>query len=183
MLDVHILTMPSTPRNWAKQCISSVEEAIASTPGVHLHVIEGVPGHIGKGRAAGYALGTAPWKTYVDHDDYVLPHAFQKLLEYLDKDVAAVFPREHIEQNGRLHSFTRRRHHLQTYRADLVQSFDHAAWAAVGDVIMRRLAETDSRGVIEIDEPLYVHRVYMKSGGRILRNLHNTEVEKARLMV
>jgi hypothetical protein len=58
MLDVHILIHPDTPRDWVTQCLDSVHEAADSAAyPVAVHTLPAVLGHIGQGRAQGYALG------------------------------------------------------------------------------------------------------------------------------
>ena len=177
MLDVHVLTLPDTRRDWQEQCIASVREAAGRSPvPVHVHVVPGVPGHLGAARAAGYAAGSAPWKAYADDDDYVLPDAFEALAPYLTSDVAAVFPRERIEQNGRFHKHTQGRHHLWPVRADLAASFPHEDWPSMPDEMLRRAAAADPRGVLDVDDVVYVHRVYVEQRCRALRRENRAEV-------
>lgn len=177
MLDVHILTLPDTRRNWQEQCIASVELAASLTDiPVHIHVIPGIQGHLGRARAAGYAAGTAPWKCYADDDDYVLPGAFKALAAHLTSDVAAVFPREAVEQNGRFHKHTQGRHHLWPVRADLALSFDHETWPSMPDEMLRQAAAADPRGVIDLPDVVYVHRVYAAQRCRALRQANRAEV-------
>lgn len=183
MLDVHILQSPDTRKDWSEQCMSSVRLA-ADNAGydVNIHVLPGVPGHIGRARAKGYALGNSRWKTFVDDDDYVLPNAFSVLAPHLDKDVAAIFPREYIEQNGKRHKAIQRRHHLQVYSADLVKEFDHADWVCLGDVAVAKLAQLDPRGFLDIDDVVYVHRIYYDSKARVLRRKYLEETTRLRGM-
>lgn len=181
MLDVHILISQDTRPEWVGQCLLSVHAAVeqAGYP-VNVYTLPGVPGHIGRGRALGYAMGTGQWKTYVDDDDYVLPHAFKVLRPHLDSDVAVIFPREHAEQNGKLHPFTIPCHHLITYQADVVQLVNHEDWAAMGDVMLSQLARRDPRGSLDLDDALYVNRVYHASRGRVLRRQHQHEMARCR---
>lgn len=176
-LDVHILTLPDTPADWQRQCIDSVRDAAgrAGYP-VHVHIVPGIQGHLGAARAAGYSAGSAPWKCYADDDDLVLPEAFEVLGPCLDIDVAAIFPREYVEQNGRRHGFTIGRHHLWPVRADLAASFDHAAWPSMPDEMLRQAAAADPRGVLDIPDVLYVHRVYYSQRCRALRKANRAEV-------
>lgn len=178
MLDVHILTLPDTRPEWQAEAIESTRKAAACAGfPVHVHIVPGIPGHLGRARAAGYAAGAAPWKAYVDDDDFVLPDAFQKLAPYLERDVAAVFPRERIEQNGRFHKHTQGRHHLWPVRADLAHAFDHEPWPSMPDEMLRRAAAADPRGVLDIDDVVYVHRVYFGQRCRALRKA-NRDIER-----
>lgn len=176
-LDVHILTLPDTRRDWQRQCIASVELAASlSSLAVNIHVVPGVPGHLGRARAAGYAAGSAPWKCYVDDDDYVLPSAFNVLAPHLAAEWAAIFPRELIEQNGRFHKHTQGRHHLWPVRAEIAQAFDHEAWPSMPDEMLRRAAAEDPRGVVDLPGVIYVHRVYAAQRCRALRQANRDEV-------
>jgi glycosyltransferase involved in cell wall biosynthesis len=183
MIDVHILRSRDTKPEWYKQCLSSVREAAdnAGYP-VNIHEVPGVPGHIGKARARGYSKGEAKWKTFVDDDDYVLPNAFQALEPHLNTGVAAIFPREYVEQNGKRHKAIQRRHHLQVYRADLINSFPHEDWVCLGDVVVAQLAQRDPRGFLDIDDVVYVHRIYYNSKARKLRREYTDEMHRLREM-
>lgn len=175
MLDVHILISKDTRPDWVSQCLSSVREAIEKADyHIEMHVLPGVPGHIGKGRAKAYALGSGRWKTYVDDDDYVLPNAFVDLGKYLDKDVAAIFTCEQTEQNGKIHTFVTPEHHLQVYRDDLVHGYDHHL-PSMSDVWCRELAKKDPRGFLSVDDVTYVHRVYYDSKARVMRRANPQE--------
>lgn len=177
MLDVHILTLPNSRQGWLRQCVASAKAAAAKADyPVHIHVVAGIDGHLGKARAKGYSYGSAPWKCYIDDDDYVLPEAFVVLGDHLDKDLAAVFPREYVEQNGKRHGGTTGRHHLWPVRSDLALSFEHDKWPSMPDEMLRRHAASDPRGVLDIDDVLYVHRVYTAQRCRALRKQNRAEV-------
>ena len=68
MIDVHVLTYSGTDPAWLGQCLAS----LASEP-CTVHVLEGVEGSVGQGRAHGYQLGVHEFVSYVDSDDFVLP--------------------------------------------------------------------------------------------------------------
>ena len=175
MIDVHIIVMPDRRRDWAEQCLDSVSDAaaLAGFP-VYGHVVEGVPGHIGKARAAGYALGDQPYVTFVDDDDYVLPHAFSQMADALRAGVSAVCTPELTLQNGQYRRGADR-HHLIAYRRDGV--IDHAAWVCCGDVAQMRAIGSDA---LALPEPGYVHRLYMDSKARCLRRHHLDELRRSR---
>lgn len=173
MLDVHVIACTAPP-DWLAQCLASIEVAIAEARfPVKLHRIVGEQGHIGRGRAKGYSFGWYPYVTFVDDDDYVLPHAFAQMQLALASGVSAVCTPEVIEINGhRLPG--KSRHHLTTYRRD--QLINHAAWAACGDVAQAKRIQADA---IELPEPAYVHRVYTDSPARVLRRAHPHELRAA----
>ncbi len=83
-IDVHVLLLPSTNQEWWQEC----QESMQGEP-VNLHLVDGVEGHIGKGRAKGFAEGTAPYVSCVDPDDLVMPGAFSACLEALDANPEA----------------------------------------------------------------------------------------------
>lgn len=176
MLDCHIIVSADTPRGWVTQCLDSVHDA-ADRAGfaVGIHVIDGVAGHIGRARAAGYALGAHPYVTCVDDDDYVLPNAFAQMREALVTNVSAVCTPELAWQNGTIvPGFDR--HHLIAYRRDVL--IDHTQWPCCGDV-----AQMQAMGADAIDLPCraYVHRLYMMSKARVMRRTRLDELERARV--
>lgn len=76
--DIHVLASRGN-REWLEQTLASV----AGTGQVH--VIEGgFEGSIGQARAYAFGLGTAPYVSYVDDDDYALPSAMATCIAYLD---------------------------------------------------------------------------------------------------
>lgn len=78
-VDTHVLLMPDTNRQWWEECqVSFRHEPI------NLHLAEGVPGHIGKARAKAYQLGNAPYLSFIDPDDLIVPGAFQACIDTLD---------------------------------------------------------------------------------------------------
>jgi hypothetical protein len=176
MLDCHIIVSADTPREWVTQCLDSVFEARdrAGYP-VTVRVVDGVPGHIGKARAAGYALGTEPYVTFVDDDDYVLPDAFAQMADALRSGAPAICTPEVTMQNGQFRP-GHARHHLIAYRRDVL--IDHAQWPCCGDVA--QLAAIADADVIDLPSPQYVHRIYGASKARAMRRANPDELEMAR---
>ncbi|NYF21920.1 hypothetical protein HDC36_003396 [Xanthomonas sp. JAI131] len=173
MLDVHVLTLPDTLPAWIEQRRASIAAAVAAAGfPVHVHELPGELGHIGRGRARGYALGTQPYVTYVDCDDYLLPVAFAALADALAAGNDAVAPGEITEQ-GRARNWSQRRHHLICYRRDIANAFDHAAWRVCGD-----LALANQTDIHHVADHSYVHRLY-ESPGRLLRRAHQDELMRA----
>ncbi len=174
MIDCHIIVSHDTRRDWVTQCLESVHEAAdrAGFP-VVVHAVDGVAGHIGQARAAGYAMGTQPYVTSVDDDDYVLPHAFAQMVGGLRSGVSAVCTPEQTLQNGQLRPGAKR-HHLIAYRRDLL--IDHTRWPCCGDVAQMRAVGADA---IDLPTPAYVHRLYMDSKARVLRRADPAELERA----
>lgn len=175
MLDCHIIVSADTRREWVLQCLLSVRAAVSQAGYlVRVHLVRGTPGHIGAGRAAGYARGAQPYVTCVDDDDYVLLDAFANMRGALESGVSAVCTPEFTMQNGHIREGGAR-HHLIAYRRSAV--IDHAAWPCCGDVaqIVSLAADT-----VDLPRPAYVHRVYMNSKARVMRRSRKKELESAR---
>lgn len=179
MLDVHILISKDTPEAWVVQCLESVYSAANSAPfEVNVFPVDGVPGHIGKGRKLGYSKGDALYKTYVDDDDYLLPDAFSCLHPAMLKGFAAMFTGEVLLQNGK-EKISSGRHHLAVYRNDVIRDFDFDSYVVNGDIATRFVAEHHPDGTVGIPHAPYVHRIYSTSKARLLRRKHTEEYERA----
>jgi hypothetical protein len=174
MLDCHIIVSHDTRPEWVSQCIGSVRIAAehAGFP-VNIHQVPGIPGHIGKARSAGYALGDHPYVTCVDDDDCVLPHAFSQMANALRSGVSAVCTPEQTLQNGHL-SPGAPRHHLIAYRRELL--IDHTQWPSCGDVAQMHVIGADA---VDMPSPAYVHRLYMDSKARVMRRANLDELRSA----
>jgi hypothetical protein len=83
-VDTHILLMPDTNQTWWQECQKSLE----NEP-INLHLVDGIPGHIGRGRAKGYSIGESPYVSCIDPDDLVVPGAFQACIDALEKNPQA----------------------------------------------------------------------------------------------
>jgi hypothetical protein len=175
MLDCHIIVRHETKPEWLAQCRSSVHAAAerAGFP-VEVFVVEAVTGHIGNARASGYALGTNPYVTYVDDDDYVTPDAFASMSLAIHQFPDAIFMAESQLQNGQMRAGPQR-HHLCVYRRD--QLIDHTQWVVCGD--LAQMNAVAGKHCVDIPDKVYVHRLY-QSGGRALRRHHHDELRIAR---
>lgn len=178
MLDVHVAVSAGTRPDWVRQCLDSVDVAAARAGyPVAVHIVDGVPGHIGKARTAGFSAGSAPWVTYVDDDDYVLPDAFSVLADAMAHNPAAIFTGEVVEQNGQQRP-SPGRHHLSVYRRDVIAGIDLSPWFVCADWRMRKVVEAHPDGVIDVPECVYVHRVYFDSRARVMRRTRKTELRE-----
>lgn len=160
MLDVHILISDHTPSDWWRFCLASVDMAVsqAGFP-IAVHPTTGIPGEIGLARARGYALGDFEYKTYVDDDDFLLPHAYAAMKSALESGALSIYGRELQYQNGRLvENHARHGTHIH-HISHLV---DHAALGNRCDVHQRQ------QEGIDVKDFGYVYRVY-DSIGRKLR--------------
>lgn len=132
MIDVHLITLPDTRRDWLDQCLCSV----ADEP-ITLHRVEGVIGNIGAGRAEGFSRGAQPYVSFVDPDDWVLPGAFSACLDVLESnpDVVCAYTMEAIANDlgtvvsyrdidsYRLRDPVLAAHHVAVFRRDAISEF------------------------------------------------------------
>lgn len=98
--DVHILRQGGHDNlDWLQEC----RESLQDQP-VQVHETEGYPGHIGRARIRGYALGSAPYVAVVDPDDVVMPGAFQACIDALEADsnLRCAYTREVVIQEDGL---------------------------------------------------------------------------------
>lgn len=166
-LDVHVLVSKDTKTEWVDQCLDSINVAINHCDfQINLYVIEGIPGHIGKGREIGYLKGNSKYVTCVDDDDFILPNAFKEIKPYIEKEIPAIFVRQYHLQNGKM-IIGKQRHHLCVYRRDVL--INHSKYPFMEDVaqishIIKNYEYYD------LNIPLYVHRLYRNSKARTLRN-------------
>lgn len=130
MIDVHILTHPTQDRS---QYLEPLLEALLKEP-VNVHLVAGVKGNIGAGRAQGYSLGDSEYKAFIDDDDTFIEGIFDTILETMDKypDIAgcctqeidtasnkpATFPFKYYDPIHIFHI-----HHLLTYRYSAIKNY------------------------------------------------------------
>ena len=91
MIDVHVLTCEHTVPSLLARCLRSLE----GQP-VVVHVVDNAGYAVGYGRSVGYALGTAPFVSYIDCDDYALPGAYQGILSAMAEH-RGIVARENIQ--------------------------------------------------------------------------------------
>jgi len=173
MLDVHILQHPEY-RGWkVGRCLESCYSDRA-----HVHLLEGYPGHIGRGRVEGFSRGSQPFVTYVDDDDMVTPGTLDILVTLLEEtpeaamayvfnkraDEAAQIPPAQSTAEYRI--TTKRRFdyfcdHMCVYRRDRLQGLlpEYQRWRRGGDSrIMRKYVDykvMPDEPVIVVTQPLY----------------------------
>lgn len=83
-VDTHVLLLPETNQQWWEEC-----QATLTDEPINLHLVNGIPGHIGKARANAYQLGDTPYISFVDPDDLVIPGAFQACIDALEANPQA----------------------------------------------------------------------------------------------
>jgi len=115
VIDVHVLTYSGTRQEWLDQCLRSLEGENCT-----VHVVQGVEGNVGAGRAHAYTLGEHEFVSYVDSDDYVLPGVMDACFKAL-KRYPAVVTLEQRLWGDRIALHKEGDHHLAVYRRELVQ--------------------------------------------------------------
>ena len=115
MIDVHIIKFDE-PQWQIDRCLESLKDEP-----VTLHIVQGFyewPPY--QGRALGYSKGTAPYVSYVDPDDYLVPGAFTKLLTAIESgDYDAAYGWEVVIRNGVQCNTVKSAHHAFVLRRGL----------------------------------------------------------------
>lgn len=173
MLDVHILQHPEYRRWKVGRCLESCHSDRA-----HVHLLEGYPDHIGRGRVEGFSRGTQPFVTYVDDDDMLVPGTLDILVGLLEQTpvaaMAYVFntredehtqiPPARTSAKYRIttkQKFKSFRDHMCVYRRDWLQDLlpEYQRWRRGGDSrIMRNYIDyrvMPDEPVIVVTDPLY----------------------------
>lgn len=78
LIDVHIVRGPNENPEWWERCTNSLQ----GHP-INVHVVDRVEKDIRAARYNGFSQGTAPYVSFVDPDDYVLPETFEKCLDVI----------------------------------------------------------------------------------------------------
>lgn len=79
--------MPDERADWAAACQASIQRTAVTVTVRHC---PGIAGDYFGARRGAYRLGTAPYVSFVDPDDEVLPGAFEHCLARLESDGGAV---------------------------------------------------------------------------------------------
>lgn len=123
MIDCHVITLPTDNQEWLSQCLKSLEH-----PEVTVHLVEGVVGNIGIGRAEGFSLGTNDYVTFADPDDWLEVGAWDRVISEMgdtglctsenvvfNDKIPRHFKADYIDNTNYLAA-----HHLTVLRRDLV---------------------------------------------------------------
>jgi hypothetical protein len=86
LIDCHVLTLPRFPAQWVDEMRGDLD----AEP-VNQHWLPGIDGRLGEARAAGYALGCAPFVSSADPDDRITPGTFAALQQALQDNPCAPF--------------------------------------------------------------------------------------------
>src|SRR5690625_3518886 len=157
MLDVHVLCLPGLPKGWVEQRRESLDAAghAAGHP-VFVHEVEGIDGHLGKSRRQGYAEGTQPYVTHVDHADWVREDAFAILLPHMEAGARAITTGEvQVMPGGSEVPAHDARHHLAVFERSWLwrQQFDRMKHFP-DQYLLKVAGESE-----HISEGVYFHRI------------------------
>lgn len=100
LIDVHILHLPNEDKKWAELCNKSLE----NHP-INIFHCDGIQDNITKARYQAFQKGSAPYVSFVDPDDIVMPGAFQKCLDVIEQypEVCGVYTlSELIDKDGKV---------------------------------------------------------------------------------
>lgn len=167
MLDVHVLIHPDTRADWVAQCLESVESATANAGyPVAVHPVRvDADGHIGRSRASAYALGSHPYVTNVDDDDWIEPDAFAVLADALQTDAPAIYTRAWTWQNGK-RCTSDLRQFLRVFRRDVTASMDFGPWPICDSTAL--IAHADTIGAaIDLPSRAYNYRLHSSHARRL----------------
>lgn len=172
MIDVHILSLPHRRGAKLERCLESVAVAASRAPfPVAVHVVEcEQDGHLGRGRAKGYAHGSHPYVTNVDDDDWVEPDAFAVLAEALEQDPAAVYTSfYHHRSDGIWINYSRAL--LRVFKRDTLEGFDFERWPAKDKEGLIYHADTKG-GHVYINAPVYHYDDDPRSSSKKITAMH-----------
>lgn len=119
-IDVHMLVLGTEREDWKAQALASIPRTVCN-----VHIIDGIPGHLGRARINGYRQGECAYVSFVDPDDWVEPDTFERCLDYLDGNrVCGVVTEEIVHDYFRNMTYrTRHKHGLAVYRRDWIEQF------------------------------------------------------------
>lgn len=83
-VDLHVLRDPARS-HWHDALFAS----LADQP-CNVFVLDAVPGDLGRGRTLGFEAGSAPYVSFADDDDLVMPGAIAACVAALERDQGAV---------------------------------------------------------------------------------------------
>lgn len=144
LIDVHILHLPDENQHWWKLC----QESLQNHP-INIFNCDGIPNNSPEARRLGYQHGTAPYVSFIDPDDIVLPGTFQKCLDVLEEnpDICGVYTlSDTIDEDGNLIDV----HFSHPFREWSVEIMDNNLLEIHQTCVMRR----------EYVETYYKHHYY-----------------------
>lgn len=145
LIDVHLITH-NEPQWQLDRCLDSLK----SEP-INLRIFQGFDEWPPiQGRALGYSKGTAPYVSYVDPDDYIVPGAFTKLLTAIQSgDYDAAYGWEIVIIKGVQGKILKVPHHAFVLRRGLPINYS-SSWR-----VFANPPGINRSRIITVDEVLY----------------------------
>jgi hypothetical protein len=159
-----MLVLGDERQDWLEQCLASLE----NEP-INLHVLPGVRGHIGAGRAAGFATGEAEFVSFVDPDDWIEPGAVSKCLDAIraaNADLAWTTEVWHCP-DGKDRYNRQNPHHLCVYRRSAITSLLPLVASCVTRSEQSMLPDLTNR--VHVPEVGYHYRFRLDSSAAALK--------------
>lgn len=163
MIDVHMLTLPTDRQDWKQQMLDSLPDWVT------VHVVPAEIGPISPQRLKAFRLGTHPYVSFVDPDDWTETEAWDKaycdLQELEKKGYRGVVTQERMflldanKNTGKFTGFTGFKHHFCILRRDFVE--DREALFRY-DMLERNIIATPE--VKQLPYLGYTWRVYNSAG-------------------
>lgn len=120
-VDVHIIVYENSNENgWLDICLESLKDEP-----INLYIIEASTplneNFYAKHRYEGYTKGSAPYVSYVDADDYIVPGTYEKCLKEIQKlsfkyDGVCTRERIYYQEENRMNHVLSAMHHLHVFR-------------------------------------------------------------------
>ena len=142
LIDVHIITFDETKEE-IERCLASLDDQP-----INIYMVDGIKEWPPvQGRAKGYAMGNAPFVSYVDPDDFVYPGCYETLLSAIsDKDAAYGF--EDVYRDGVKIGVCVMPHHAFLLRRGLDIDYSSS---------FRVFSRLSRKQVVEVKQVLYRH--------------------------
>lgn len=92
-IDVHILRSSNENSHWLSECLNSLSNEL-----INIHHSPSIKGDTRLARFNAYHLGGAPYVSYVDSDDMIVPGIFELCKVFLDENpgVGGVYTRSYL---------------------------------------------------------------------------------------
>ena len=170
MIDVHVLTYEGTNPVWLDHCLTSLHGEECT-----VHVVDNKGKTHGQGRADGYALGTHPYVSHVDCDDWVYPGVMAAVIDGL-QNAQSVVTMENVLHNGKtFFRGPRKGHHLFAARREAVTPYldKIADTPLLADVLLRQYLKP-----VQLEFIGYAWRLHDRQTHRKLTREMMTEAQK-----
>ena len=177
MVDVHILKTKKDSKHLFEQCLKSLE----NEP-INIFIEDGIIGDTGLARHLAFQKGDSEYVSYVDPDDLVVPGIFQKCMDAMTEDCAAVYSNENLidingtfirsgEQINQTWSYVKMKnnpkfvHHVVVYKRELVERYSQNIKGFImhsESLLNTLVSECGAKRFIHLNEVGYYWRLLTK---------------------